>query len=59
VLRVDRDLPWEELARIFLDEESPGEEALRRESARLRKRFQLVKGRLREMARAAGLLAER
>jgi RNA polymerase sigma-70 factor (ECF subfamily) len=56
VLRVDRDLPWEDLARIFLDKESPADSELRRESARLRKRFQLVKERLRERARAAGLL---
>jgi RNA polymerase sigma-70 factor (ECF subfamily) len=56
VLRVDRDLAWDDLARIFLGTESPADGELRRESARLRKRFQLVRGRLRERARAAGLL---
>jgi RNA polymerase sigma-70 factor (ECF subfamily) len=56
VLRVDRGLPWADLARIFLDEDSPAEAELRRESARLRQRFLHVKARLREMARDAGLL---
>lgn len=59
VLRVDRGLAWNELARVL--RESEGEEPLAegevtREAARLRKRFQLVKDRLREMAKAEGLL---
>jgi RNA polymerase sigma-70 factor (ECF subfamily) len=58
VLRVDRALPWEDLARVFLDKESPAEDDLRRESARLRKRYQLVKERLRVRARDAGLLGK-
>jgi len=58
VLRVDRALPWEDLARVFLDKESPAEDELRRESARLRKRYQLVKERLRVRAREAGLLGK-
>jgi RNA polymerase sigma-70 factor (ECF subfamily) len=58
VLRVDRGLPWEDLARVFLDEESPAEGDLRRESARLRKRYQLVKERLRVRAREVGLLGK-
>lgn len=53
VLRVDRGLPWLELARIFADEDGAD---LRRESARLRKRFQSVKERLRAMAKARALL---
>jgi serine/threonine-protein kinase len=56
VLRVDRGLPWEDMARVFLSKESPTDVELRRESARLRKRFQLVKDRLRERAKAAGLV---
>jgi hypothetical protein len=36
----------------------PSAEVVRREAARLRKRFQLVKERLREMARAEGLLGD-
>jgi RNA polymerase sigma-70 factor (ECF subfamily) len=59
VLRVDRDLKWDELARIFLctdDDASYDEADLVREAARLRKRLQLVKRRLKEMARREGLL---
>lgn len=47
ILRVDRDLSWQELAAVFLgDAETSTPEAIARESARLRKRFQLVKQRL-------------
>jgi RNA polymerase sigma-70 factor (ECF subfamily) len=58
ILRVDRDLPWDEIARAFLadPEAVADEDRLRREAARLRKRFQLVKGRLAERAREEGLL---
>jgi serine/threonine-protein kinase len=56
VLRIDRGLAWDELARVFLEAASPDDAELRRESARLRKRFQLVKARLRERAKAAGML---
>jgi len=57
VLRVDRELEWRDLARIFLqDEEDAGDEDLKRESARLRKRFQLVKERLLTVGRERGLL---
>jgi RNA polymerase sigma-70 factor (ECF subfamily) len=58
VLRADRGLAWEDIARVFLDKEAPTDEELGRESARLRKRYQLVKARLREKARAAGLLKD-
>ena len=53
VLRVDRDLSWDEIA-LILDEE--GEPA--KATARLRKRFQTIKDELRERARAEGLLDE-
>lgn len=55
VLRVDRDLPWEDVARVMLGGEGP-EAKLPRETERLRKRFQLLKGELRRRAREAGLL---
>ena len=57
VLRVDRQLAWNELARI-LGEGGEGldAQALGREAARLRKRFQLVKDRLRELAKKEGLI---
>lgn len=67
ILRVDRKLEWDDLARIMLAGDagedgptsptlSPSPEALTRESARLRKRFQLVKEKLRKLGEEAGLL---
>lgn len=56
VLRVDRDLAWADIARVTLGDTEPDAAALDRESRRLRKRFQLLKQRLRAEARAAGLL---
>ena len=56
VLRVDRDLPWDDCARITLEDDAANDAAIAREAARLRKRFQLVKDDLRERAKAAGLL---
>jgi RNA polymerase sigma-70 factor (ECF subfamily) len=59
ILRIDRHLSWEELARVFLEErEDASAEALKRKSARLRKRFQLVKERLRALAVEHGLVHE-
>jgi RNA polymerase sigma-70 factor (ECF subfamily) len=60
VLRVDRDLEWNEIARVMLGESEQDHTAaeLAREAARLRKRFQLLKEDLRERARAAGLVEE-
>jgi RNA polymerase sigma-70 factor, ECF subfamily len=56
VLRIDRDLPWEDCARITLEDEAADDVTIAREAARLRKRFQVLKEDLRERARAAGLL---
>jgi len=57
ILRVDRGLAWEDLAQIMLGEEKPLDEAtLKKESARLRKRFQLVKEKLVELGKKAGLI---
>jgi RNA polymerase sigma-70 factor (ECF subfamily) len=59
VLRVDRGLEWNELARVLGEAEGDTpiyETALAREAARLRKRFQLVKDKLRELARREGLV---
>jgi RNA polymerase sigma-70 factor (ECF subfamily) len=59
VLRVDRALAWEDIALAFVDDPERCTEAERsRESARLRKRFQLVKKRLAARARAEGLFSE-
>jgi RNA polymerase sigma-70 factor (ECF subfamily) len=57
ILRVDRELGWTEIAQVIA-EEPLAEEELSREAARLRKRFQLVKEKLRELAKAEGLLDE-
>jgi RNA polymerase sigma-70 factor (ECF subfamily) len=59
ILRVDRDLAWLDLARVFLGDAPASPEALQREAARLRKRFQLIKRRLYELGRKRGLLPER
>jgi RNA polymerase sigma-70 factor (ECF subfamily) len=57
ILRIDRGLSWLELAQIMLGEETtPSEEQLKPEAARLRKRFQHAKERLRQLAEEAGLL---
>lgn len=58
VLRIDRGLEWEELARVLAAD--PGTEldaaAQKREAARLRKRFQLLKKKLLELGRKEGLV---
>jgi RNA polymerase sigma-70 factor (ECF subfamily) len=58
MLRVDRKLPWNDLVEVLAEErEAPlSPEAIRKESARLRKRFQVLKEKLQEMAREAGLV---
>lgn len=53
ILRVDRNLSWNDLA-LALSDEPPAD--LAKEAARLRKRFQLLKEKLREMAKREGLL---
>jgi RNA polymerase sigma-70 factor, ECF subfamily len=55
ILRVDKELEWPEVASALIDDDLPAEE-LKREAARLRKRFQLVTGKLRELARERGIL---
>lgn len=59
VLRVDRGLPWEDVARVTLGTEAPDADGLARETARLRKRFQILRDELRRRAHAAGLLDEK
>lgn len=60
VLRIDKKLEWDEIARVMLDEgEDPTPAAHKKKAATLRKRFERVKERLRELATADGLLAPR
>lgn len=46
VLRLDRAMGWEEIARVMSDEDALDPEQLRRRSAALRKRFSRAKARL-------------
>jgi RNA polymerase sigma-70 factor, ECF subfamily len=56
VLRVDRGLPWSDLARVLTAGDVPLDEAgIAREAARLRKRYQHLKQQLREAAKREGL----
>jgi RNA polymerase sigma-70 factor (ECF subfamily) len=57
ILRLDRKLAWNEIAEVMADDEAAkAPEAIKKESATLRKRFERVKDRLRELAKAEGLL---
>jgi RNA polymerase sigma-70 factor, ECF subfamily len=47
ILRIDRELSFDEIALLFVEDPSTADaQALRREAARLRKRFQLIKDQL-------------
>lgn len=58
VLRINRGLEWREIAvAMEIIDEGPGDdESIAREAARLRKRYQLLKERLRAKARERGLV---
>ena len=57
LLRVDRSLGWQEIARVFLPAGCCADSvALQREAARLRQRFSVIKQRLRGWAEQEGLL---
>jgi RNA polymerase sigma-70 factor (ECF subfamily) len=56
MLRIDRDLAWSDLARVMTEGDALDDEALKREAARLRKRFQLVKEKLVELGVKEGLI---
>jgi RNA polymerase sigma-70 factor (ECF subfamily) len=58
-LRVDRDLSWPEIAVVYAGGEPLDDETLMREAARLRKRFETTKNRLRKLAQTAGVLPAR
>ena len=49
VLRVERELEWRDLARVMNPDRELDDDEIQRESARLRKRFQAVKERLRAL----------
>jgi RNA polymerase sigma-70 factor (ECF subfamily) len=52
VLRVERELDWKDLSRVMNPDAELDDDALTRESARLRQRFQAVKQRLRALIQA-------
>jgi RNA polymerase sigma-70 factor (ECF subfamily) len=59
VLRIDKQLAWIDLARVMRSEDdgAPLDQAvLKREAARLRKRFQLIKDKLYQLGRQQGLV---
>lgn len=57
MLRVDRRLAWNELAEVLHEGETPLDPSeAKREAARLRKRFQLLKEKLMELGRREGLV---
>lgn len=55
ILRIDREMEWREVAAALADEDLAND-ALERETARLRQRFQFLTGKLRELARERGLI---
>jgi len=57
VLRVDRDMSWNDIARIFSADDN-SDETLARVAAKMRKRFQFVKEEIRRRAQEAGLLSD-
>ncbi len=57
ILRVDRDLSWEEVARALAEEQDADPSP--REIAALRKRFERLKDKLKSEAEKAGLWKDR
>ncbi len=55
VLRIDRGLAWQDIARVVSPEPDPDEKQLKQEAARLRKRYERIKAKLRELVHAAGI----
>src|SRR5205814_9424100 len=56
ILRVDRALSWQDIARVTLGDEAVDEVGQQREVARLTNRFRLLKEESRRRAQEAGLL---
>jgi RNA polymerase sigma-70 factor, ECF subfamily len=56
-LRMNEKLGWDEIAKVSMDEDATPID-LKREAARLRKRFQLTREKLRKLAQDRGLLGD-
>ena len=59
ILRVDRDLPWRDIALTMAGDGDLDDDAVLRDSVRLRKAFERIKAELKRMAQEEGLLAPR
>jgi RNA polymerase sigma-70 factor (ECF subfamily) len=55
ILRIDKEMEWHDIVAALAEQDLDADD-LKRESARLRKRFQLVTEKLRALARARGIL---
>jgi RNA polymerase sigma-70 factor, ECF subfamily len=55
ILRVDRDLSWDEVAIITLGRQDADDKTVKREAARLRQRFKSIKDSLRQRAQRQGV----
>jgi len=55
-LRIDRDLPWDEIAQIIYDDDERDPAKLQRHATNLRQRFRQLKSRIKEWAQSEGLL---
>jgi RNA polymerase sigma-70 factor (ECF subfamily) len=55
VLRVNEQLSWDDIARVHANADDTN---LKKEAARLRKRFQLVRAKLRDLAKQEGLMPD-
>lgn len=58
VLRIDRDLGWEEVAAILYDDSNADDDTRKRHAANVRQRFRQLKTKLEQWARSEGLLDE-
>ncbi len=56
VLRIDRELSWDEVARILYDGDDTDEAEMKRQATNLRQRFRQLKTRLQEWAKSEGIL---
>jgi RNA polymerase sigma-70 factor (ECF subfamily) len=56
ILRIDKGLSFREVAQVMDDGAAGDEERLERETARLRKRLQLIRKKLHTLARQRGLV---
>ena len=56
-LRIEQQLPWRDIAAVTLGDVAAPADEVKREAARVRKRFQLVKQQLKKLAAEHGLLS--